>query len=229
MMKKIYNIFSLPTLLILLFGVIAASCEYQETDFGLNGSINGTIKDDQGNLVYGDVLTNNIVVKLLGEGDNQTIDVRVKGDGTFQNAKIFPKNHKIWVSGPVIFTDTIYNDFSDVINLTKDFVVTPFVSPVINVVTVEGTTLNVVYSITANAGKTVSKSEVYCSTARYPTSAIGSQTGFYWTKTVALSGLAGNVNITGLTSGERYYIRIGSQAKGTSQMNYSNQVVVTIP
>lgn len=226
-MKKLninLKIFALP----LLFLVTVVSCEYEETDFGLSGTIKGMAKDNQGNIVYGDILTNNIVVKLLGEGDQQAMETRVQGDGTYQHTRLYPKMHKIWVTGPVVFTDTIYHDFSEG-DLQKDFVMIPFISPELVSATVNGTSVDVVYSIVANEGKTVSKSEVYCSTRPYPTSTLGSYAPFYSTVKSSLSGLSGTKNVSGLTSGKKYYIRIGSQAKGSSLWNYSNQIEVTVP
>jgi hypothetical protein len=227
-MKKIYSKLYHPLLIALLL-IIISSCEFRETDFGYNGTIKGSVKDSNGNIIFSDVLVNNVVVNLLGDGDMQSIIVRVKGDGTFQNTKIFPKKHKIWVSGPVFPSDTVYNDFSATVSMEKDFVVVPFISPNISNATVSGTSINVSYSIAVNPGKTHNKSEIYCSTAAYPTAAIGTSAPFYSTKTVALTALSGNASITGLTSGQKYYVRIGSLANGTTLMNYSNQIILTIP
>lgn len=227
-MKKIYSNLKLLILLVFLSATML-NCEYQKTDFGNDGSIKGIVKDNQGNLLYGDILTNNLVVNLLGEGDQQAIQIRVKGDGTYQNTKMYPKKHLVWVTGPIVNSEEIYYDFSVDVDLVKDFVLTPYISPKVISGTVSGTSVNVEYSIVENAGKTATKSEVYCSTAQYPTSSIGSYGTIYSTKTVLLSSLTGTATVSGLTSGKKYYIRIGSLADGTTLMNYSNQVIVTIP
>ena len=227
-MKKFkvnFKILFLPVLVLMT----VMSCEFEETDFGLSGTIKGTVKDSQGNRIYGDVLTNDIVINLKGEGDQQAMETRLKGDGTFQHTKLYPKYHKIWITGPVIFTDTIYNDFSEKVLLEKDFIVTPFISPELVSATVNGTTLTVEFSIVENAGKLVNKSEVYCSTGRYPTTTLGTYGNFYTTIKSSLTGLSGTKNITGLKSGTKYYVRIGSQANGTTLWNYSNQIEITVP
>ncbi len=67
------------------------------------------------------------------------------------------------------------------------------------------------------------------STVKYPTEATGSRTNIYFTKTVTLTELSGDVAIEGLEPGVTYYIRIGAKAEGASLMNYSNQIEITIP
>lgn len=224
-MKKIFiHIRKLVVLSLMLVTINA--CEFGVTDFGHDGSIMGTLKDSQGNTIASDILTNNIIVNLQGIDDMQPIQVRVKGDGTFENSKIFPKKHKIWISGPVAFTDTLVNDFSVTDMLMKDFIVTPFILPQVTKATVNGTSVTVDYSIVANLGKTIAKSEVYVSTAKYPTASIGTSDPFYSTVTTELTELSGSVTISGLSSGQRYFIRIGSLASGTSLMNYSNQLEI---
>lgn len=227
-MKKPY-VYIKHIVILFLVLITMGACQFSETDFGYNGSILGTVKDSQGNIIASDVLTNNIIVNLKGNGDMQPIQIRVKGDGTFENSKIFPNKYKIWISGPVVFSDTIVNDFSVNGTLEKQFTVVPYILPKVIKGTLNGTSVIVDYSIVANLGKTISKSEIYCSTAKYPTSAIGTSTPFYSTITTKLTELSGTVTISGLSPGIRYYIRIGSLASGTSLMNYSNQIMVTIP
>lgn len=218
--------------ILVLLSVTMLKCSYEVTEFGFTGSIKGILKDENGTLLYSDLNSNNIVVKLLGDGDKQTIDIRVEGDGTYQNTKMYPKFHKIWVEGPIVMTDTLAVDFSTESNQVKDFTVTPFISPKVINGTVSGTTISVEYSVIANAGNTINKKEIYCSTVPYPTAAMGSRTNVYFTKTVALpSDLSGKVTISDplIVSGTKYYIRIGALANVGVLMNYSNQIEIVIP
>src|SRR5690606_33953181 len=84
----------------LIVGVL--SCKDEDiVDFGFDGSIAGTLKDPQGNVVPGSITSANFVVRALGQGDQVTTDMRIKGDGTFANTKLYPKPYKVWVAGPV--------------------------------------------------------------------------------------------------------------------------------
>ncbi len=104
-------------------------CDYHVSDFGFNGTIQGTVKDNNGNPLHGDLSSNNIVVNLLGVGDEQEIEIRVKGDGTYQNLKMFPKEHKVWVEGPIVKSDTFTVDFDVDQEQVLDFTVTPLLYP----------------------------------------------------------------------------------------------------
>jgi hypothetical protein len=205
-------------------------CEVEDiTDFGFDSAISGTVKDQEGNIVAGHITSNNLVVQALGEGDEVTTDMRVKGDGTYQNTKLYPKKYKIWISGPVtLATDTLVIDFSQEKVVMKDLIVIPFVT--INQPVVVGSptlsTVDINYDMIGNEGKVVSARELYCSTNPYPDASTGSGS-FYETKTVALAADEGSVSVTDLAPKTKYYIRIGAKASGASGFNYSEQIVVT--
>lgn len=216
-------------LLLVFLSAIMMKCQKSEvTDFGFNGSLKGIVKDMNGSPIYSDINSNNLVINLLGDGDQQVVQIRVNGDGTFNNAAIFPKKHKVWLEGPIIPIDPITIDFSTDLNKVNDFKVTPFISPKVTKGSVNGTSINVEYSIIVNAGKTIQQSEIYCSTVKYPTSSTGSNGKNWMTKTVPLSTLNGNVSIDGLEKG-KYYVRIGALSNGSTLMNYSNQIEINIP
>lgn len=219
-------------LLLVFLSVVMLRCGKEVTESDFNGSIKGTIKDDAGTPLYSDLNSNNLVVKLLGAGDKLTIDIRVKGDGTYQNTAMFPKLHKVWLEGPIIKSDTISVDFSAESFQIKDFKITPLISPKIINSTINGTTINVNYSIVGNSGNTVKSKVIYCSTVPYPTASIGSSANVYFTKTVTLpTALTGTVTITDplIVAGTKYYIRIGALANVGVLLNYSNQIEVVIP
>lgn len=221
---KVRNI---KLILLTLVSLAILSCESEVTDFGFNGTITGIVKDNDGTNLYGDLNSNNLVVYLLGEGDEQPTQIRVDGEGHYQNLKMFPKAHKVWLEGPIVASDTVSVDFGAQEIVEQTFTVVPFISPKISSASAQGEAIGVEYTITPNDGNTVSKMEIYCSTVKYPTAATGSRTNVYFTKTVALQELTGNVVIDGLESGVEYFIRIGAQAQGAAVMNYSNQIKVT--
>jgi hypothetical protein len=204
-------------------------CSYEETEFGFNGTIKGQITDPTDNPLYGDMTSNTLVVKLLGKGDKQAIEIRVNGEGKYQNLKMYPKMHKAWLEGPIVKTDTLMIDFASNANQTGNFKVTPLISPKVQSGTATGTTINVAYAITPASGITAKKMEIYCSTVKFPTASTGSLANVYFTKITPITALTGSVAITGLTAATKYYIRIGAQASTSSLFNFSNQIEVTTP
>lgn len=216
--------------------LIAAGCDEPITEFGYDGGISGTIKDASGNLVAGDITTANFLVRVLAEGDISTIDLRVKGDGTFTNSKLWPVKSKIWISGPVIpaASDTVTIDLSGSKQVVNDFVVIPVftvATPAISG-TPTTTTASFTYSLTANStatypAKTPSAREIYCSTLPYPNTSTGNGP-YYRTVKATLPANSGTVNLTGLVANTKYYVRVGVRSS-TTQYNFSDQITFTTP
>lgn len=216
-------------LALIFLSLFLIRCSYEETEFGFDGTIKGQISDQSGTPLYGDMNSNTLVVKLLGKGDKQAIEIRVNGEGKYQNLKMYPKMHKVWLEGPIVKTDTLNVDFAATANQTGDFKVTPLISPKVESGTATGTTINVAYAITPSAGVIAKKMEVYCSTVKFPTASTGTLANVYFSKTTPITTLTGSVAITGLTAATKYYIRIGAQASTSSLFNFSNQIEVTTP
>ncbi len=228
-MKLIHKTASLTICLIFLLFI--AGCDKTITDFGFDGAISGKIVDQAGNIVAGDITSTALSVKALGQGDIVTIDMRVKGDGTFQNTKMYPKMHKIYVTGPVTAVDdTLRVDFSTTKTVTHDFVVVPFITidkPAL-VGNPTGTEVTFSYTMTPNGGKTVTKREVYISTVPYPNTSTGAGP-YYHTVKSTMSTDSGNKTVTGLTPDTKYFLRIGARASGTTSLNFSDQITFTTP
>lgn len=228
-MKILDKIKSLIFCWIFLF--LITSCQKVITEFGFDAAISGRVIDQAGNIVPGDITTTNLSVKARGEGDLVTMDMRVKGDGTFQNTKMFPKKFRIYVTGPItMVNDTLRVDFSVNKIIVNDLVVIPFITvskPAV-VGSPAATSANVSYGMTANSGKTVSKRELYCSTVPYPNASTGAGP-FYNTVKVTLSTDSGTTAVTGLTTATTYFLRVGVQATGATGMNYSEQITFKTP
>ncbi len=215
--------------LVLVIAVLTG-CDKNITEFGFDGNLSGTVKDPSGNMVPGDITSDNLVVHALAEGDQTAIDIRVRGDGTFQNSKLYPVKTKVWLTGPVFpqTPDTIIVDFSKTSTQTLDLEVTPFITiakP--EILNKTSTSVEISYNMSGNNGKTPDVREVYCSTIPYPTSSTGSGP-FYHTEKLELNDDAGVIVINGLTSGTEYHLRIGARADEET-MNYSEQVIFTAP
>ncbi len=214
----------------LLLGMLTG-CKTTIAEFGFDGSVSGTLKDAGGQIVSGDVTSNSLIIRLLGENDLVTTDIRVNGDGTYRNTKLFPQKYKMWVVGPVSWTgDTVRVDFASEKTVVKDFQVTPFLrvaAPTV-VGTPSASEVNVAYEITAADGQAVAIGELYCSTNPYPTTTTGSGP-FFDTRKITLTGNTGDITVTGLAAKTKYFIRVAAQASGTSMFNFSDQVVITTP
>lgn len=216
-------------LALVIISLCLIRCSSEDTEFGFDGTIKGQIADLSGDPLYGDINSNNLVVKLLGNGDKQAIEIRVNGEGKYQNLKMYPKMHKVWLEGPIVKSDTLMVDFAANGNQTGDFKVTPLISPKVTSGTPTGTTISVAYAITPSTGVTVRKMEIYCSTVKFPTASTGTLANVYFTKVTPITTPTGTVAITGLTAATKYYIRIGAQASTSNLFNYSNQIELTTP
>lgn len=186
------------------------------------------MKDKSGDIIAGDITTTDFIVKALGAGDVVTTDMRVMGDGTFQNNKLYAKKYKIWVSGPVTTQDTFSVDLAAEKAVVHDFIVDPFV--MVNTPAVSGnltaTTVDIQYGMTPQSGRTITKRELYCSTNPFPNAIIGSGYGYTTTK-VTLTGDSGTATVSGLVTKTTYYIRIGVQTTDGHGFNYSQQIEIT--
>lgn len=224
-MKIYYNIICCTISCILL--QLVTGCEKQPV-FGNDRAVSGTMKDKTGNIIAGDITTTDLIVKALGAGDVVTTDMRVAGDGTFGNNKLYARKYKIWVNGPVTTADTLNVDLAAEKTVVHDFIVNPFV--LINTPAVSGNltaaTVDIQYGMTAQDGRTIKKRELYCSTNPFPNAIIGSGYG-YTTVKVTLTGDAGTVTVTGLVTKTKYYIRVGAQTSDGKGFNYSQQIIVT--
>ena len=201
----------------------------KEPEFGNDRAFSGTMQDNAGNIVAGDITTTSFIVKALGAGDVVTTDMPIKGDGTFGNNKLYAKQYKIWVNGPVTTTtkDTLLVDLAANKNVTHNFIVSPFIAidkPTSGNLT--ATTVDVSYNMAAQNGQSVSKRELYCSTYPFPNAIIGSG-AFYTTVKVTLSADAATITVPGLTTKTKYYIRVGALATGSNGYNYSEQIEIT--
>ncbi len=225
------NIYKINGYLILycLICFIAISCEDTITDFGFDGSVSGILKDPSGRIVPGDLNSNNLIINALAEGDVIPIIIKVGGDGTFKNSKLYPVKTIISVSGPVFPVDPINVDLSEGKSFNQDIVVTPFIT--IDKPSIVGTptssSVDINFNITGNGGKVTSTRELYCSTSPYPTSNTGSGT-YYTTIKVVLDSDNGTVSVPDLTGNTKYYLRIGAQAEGEG-WNYSEQIIFNTP
>ncbi|MBN9384802.1 MAG: DUF3823 domain-containing protein [Chitinophagaceae bacterium] len=224
-MKALYN--TVFYIFCCMFLQLAAGCE-KEPVFGNDRAVSGTMKDKTGNIIAGDITTTDLIVKALGAGDVVTTDMRVAGDGTFGNNKLYARKYKVWVSGPVTTEDTLNVDLAAEKAVVHDFIVNPFI--LINTPVVSGNltanTVDIQYGMTAQGGRTVTKRELYCSTNPFPNAIIGSGYG-YTTIKVTLTGDAGTATVAGLVTKTKYYIRIGAQTSDGKGSNYSEQITIT--
>lgn len=225
-LNKIRSLIFFGTILLFVSG-----CDVIVTDFDNDAAISGKVVDQSGNIVAGDITSSNLFVEALGEGDVITTQIRVSGEGTYQNTKLFPKNYMVWITGPLtMVSDTLTVDFNSDRIITYDFVVIPYLT-VTKPVVVGNPTVNeitVSYEIIGNSEKVANRRELYCSTIPFPNASTGSG-AFYITDRIALQTDSGTATVNGLESKTKYYLRVGARAAGQSGFNYSEQITVTTP
>ncbi|KAF0238601.1 MAG: hypothetical protein FD181_813 [Prolixibacteraceae bacterium] len=228
-MKVFKNMKIISVILITVFWM--TGCNKDETDFGFDASFSGILKDRAGKIVAGDITNNNLRVNVLSEGDLSPVIIRVKGDGTYQNTKIFPSKAKIWVSGPVAMTsDTLRVDFKETPVIMHDFVVEPFISFVTPTVVSAPTetSVSIRYEIIPGTGKEINLRQVFVSSSPFPNATTGSG-AFFQTLSASMTTNSGTVTVSGLSSKTKYYIRIAARAAGTTAFNFSEQILTNTP
>jgi hypothetical protein len=221
---------------ILAVALLIAGCDDSITDFGFSGNISGTIRDAAGNPVPGNSATTDFRVFVLGEGETQPLEIRVRGDGTYQNTHLYPQVYRTWIQGPAVTEATQSNPIQVDLTgapVTRDFTVTPFLTiarPTVG--QPSGTSVQVTYSITPTAAggvQTGANRVIWASTATWPGPTTGNVADRTHTVTTNLPSNAGTVTVSNLRSGRTYYLRVGARAVGTTMWSYSDQVSVTIP
>jgi len=231
-MKKI-NVIIYTAIILAIVSIAVSGCNDPITDFGFDGSFSGEILDQtSGNNIPGDITSGSFVVNALGEHDQVSMVMRVKGDGTFANSKLYPQSYQVWVEGPFIEspTERVNIDLTGGKEVIHNFEVTPFMNispPALNG-TPTSSEITVNYSVSGNSGHVAELRELYCSTVSYPTGSTGSGPGWH-TITVTLPADQGLETISSLEPGTRYFIRVGAKASGENEFNYSEQIVVTTP
>src|SRR5690554_919045 len=100
-MNKLNYTYKIPALI--LFSLLLQTltgCERVFTDFGNDRTLTGTVMDQSGNPVPGNISNNDLSVHLLGKGETQPTVIRVNEYGIYQNTKLFTQVYKVWVEGP---------------------------------------------------------------------------------------------------------------------------------
>ena len=212
-------------------------CQEPITDFGYDATLKGTVQNQSGDLISGDITSSATDIRALGEEDVAPMIMRLKGDGTYQNTKLYPQVYYVWLTGPFIEspTEEVEINLRDNQEVTHDFVVTPFINCMTPVLAgPPASTISVDFSVSGNGGHFPEFVRVLCSTVNYPSVTTGSGAG-YTTLTSEVpneteSGdMSGTVEFSDLESGQRYFIRIAARADGASAYNYSDQIRVDIP
>lgn len=216
--------------LLLTTNATLSGCNDPITEFGFDGSLSGTILNSAGAIVPGDITSSGYTIQALGEKDKVSMVMRINGDGTFANNKLYPQVYKVRVEGPFFATPEVTIDLTGGKAVVQDFTVTPFLTVAKPVVegTPTSTQVKVKYGVTGNQGRTANLREVYASTVPYPNTSTGSGP-MYQTVKVAVTQNQGTATLNGLKPGTKYFIRVGARSVGTSIMNFSEQIVVTTP
>jgi hypothetical protein len=217
----------------LLVGMVwLASCNDPVTEFGFDGQLVGKVVDGNGNIVSGDIKSATYAVQAKGDNDLVSMVMRVKGDGTYANLKLYPQLYDVTLVGPFIESPLNVGtvDLTGGKSVEKDFQVTPLLTipaPVVNG-NPSATEIKIDFNIAGNGGNTPNLREIIVSTVAWPTRTTGTGSG-YFTKMTTVSENQGTATVTGLQPNTKYYVRIGARAAGQSLFNLSEQISVTTP
>lgn len=228
-MKRI-NFMRYFSIIIIALLISLTSCNESIYDFGFDGQLTGMVIDGNGNPVSGDVKLATYAVKALGDLDMVPMVLRIKGDGSYANTKLYPQSYEVSLEGPFIEspTDPVTIDLTGGRAVSHDFQVTPFLA--IATPGIAGnptsTSVTVNYSITPNGGNTPDLREVYVSTVSWPTRTTGNGAG-YRTETIAVTDNQGAAEVSGLEPGKTYFVRVGARAEGQDLFNHSEQISFT--
>jgi hypothetical protein len=207
-------------------------CNEPIEDFGFDGQLRGKVVDANGDFISGDNKVATYAVHALGERDRVSMVMRIKPDGTYANAKLFPQSYKVWLIGPFIGarTDTVVIDLTGGKEILKDFQVIPLLNvakPTING-NPTATQVKIDYNVAGNGGNTPNLREIYVSTVAWPTRTTGTGIGYASVNTTVTAN-QGTATISGLKPNTKYYVRVGARASGQSQFNHSDQISFTTP
>lgn len=206
---------------------LLSGCDDLEPKF--TGQISGRILDQNGNIVSGDVTSDDLLVLALGTEDTQEMRIRVLGDGTYTNTNLYAQTYDVWVTGAITAPEKVTLDLRKG-PVKHDIIVTPFftIPPPTLVGNPSSTEVTISYSITGNLGHIAEERAIFVSTVSYPSRNTGS--GAEWTtirKNVTED--SGNVTIGGLKSGTNYFVRVTAHAQGSTRWNLSDQIKFTTP
>ena len=226
MNKFKYKIIYLSVLLAAIF--LLSNCD-RTVEVTFKGELRGKVVDQNGNIVSGDVTTDDILVLALGEKDTEAMRIRVLGDGTYTNTHLYEQSYVVNVIGAVISSEEFTADLNQG-PVERNITVTPFLTipppelvgiPSANEVTVS-------YNITGNEGYEPEERIIYVSTVMYPSQSTGSGANWH-TRRKTVEQDQGTVTIDGLESGTRYFVRVTARAEAITRWNLSDQIEFTTP
>ena len=208
---------------------LLSGCEDLEPTSSFTGQISGRILDQNGNIVSGDVTSDDLLVLALGEDDSQEMRIRVLGDGTYTNTYLYAKTYDVWVTGAIVAPAKVTFDLKKG-PVKHDIIVTPFftIPPPTLVGSPSSSEVTISYSITGNGGHIAAERAIFVSTVSYPSRTTGS--GAEWTTIRRnVTEDSGNVTVAGLKSGTNYFVRVTARAQETTRWNLSDQIKFTTP
>lgn len=226
---------------IILFVIsVCSSCgEIDNYDFP-DGGIYGTIIDITTDEGIQSEAPNGFNIKLFEKGGmiNTPITFSGKPDGSFENALIFQNEYKVLpVEGPFFnITDTAVIQVGS--HTEVNFEVIPFLSITGVTVTPEAGKVIVSYGISrAQVGGKINFRKTFVSkipTVNNSYNNFVKSTNTASTSDEALLSTIFTDEVTGLTSGTKYWVRVGAVADGNGfnslkRYNYSKVFEVTIP
>ncbi|PKA97754.1 uncharacterized protein DUF3823 [Flavobacteriaceae bacterium MAR_2009_75] len=156
-------------LILMALGVtVLSGCSEEIKDFGFDGKIQGSVLDQNGNVVAGDASNAELTVFILGAEDRVPLELRVNNDGTYANLHLFPQSYSLWIEGPVVGpseSNPINVDLNGGL-VENDITVTPFLVIDQPTATISDNTISINYNISPSSGHMVDEIKILVSTVK---------------------------------------------------------------
>jgi hypothetical protein len=215
-------------------GLILSSCK-QDNYPAPNAGIKGVITDAITNAPVQTEQPNGIKIRLIEEryGNNVTpIDFWGKADGSFENSNIFADKYKIIpIEGAFFPADTAEVNVNGLI--TVNFKVTPFLTITASVTPSAGSVTTSYKISRTKVGDKITTCKTLVSSYPAVSNVINEFNVSHDISGVTDQDILSNQysdKITGLTSGNTYYVRVaGSTNNANNKYNYSEVFTVKIP
>ncbi len=219
-----------------LIGLCSALSSCKHDNYAVpNAGIQGVITDGDSKVSIQTEQPNGIKIRMIEEsyGNNVTpIDFWSKADGSFENTAVFADKYKIVpIEGAFFPADTAEVTVNGLV--TVNFKVVPFLTIAASATPVAGG-VTVTYTLSREqAGGKITQAKTLVSSVPAVSNAINEYNVTHDLSGAPDQGILGQQysdTITGLTSGNTYYIRVAAiAANANNKYNYSEVFTIKIP
>ena len=221
-------------ILLIAISTFILSCSKVDNYSAPDSSIYGTIIDKTTNEGIQTEQPDGIKISMVETEFSSPVSINfwTKNDGTYENADLFSNTYKVIpVEGAFVSTDTIVTKIDG--RTQVDFTVTPFLSINASVATASNSVI-ATYTISQPVVTTsIITCKTLCSKVPNVSNTINEYSVSHDLSSMSTKDILATQfsdKITGLTSGNTYYIRVAARTdNANNKYNYSKVFKVTVP